>query len=366
MIEEIGKTISGPGKFGVSFLMRPSPLLKFPFDVPMRDKERKPTIVRVEECVQDVGGTEIPTGLRMRTVVEGKSLADSIERAGYLAEKVAHTCSLVSNQGTPIVQLETAYQAGEVRKRLSLFLVDLPMPHMPRREIDVRAAIEALEGIEDSARSDQMSGVHRSLMWYRKAITTRDLHDQMLWLWFGLESLDSVLTRNLGLERGKDRGIKHQFGKLAAEGRRTYEKSKQLRHRIAHPIEGEMPNLSESESLSPKVAAVLRTSLAKIVGIGIEDSRLFPMLQPENPMQVSVLGWIHDKIGALDFMSKEAPRIEFRGFKADIKIGRKKPTEIWSDVKVKYQGPDGTSVKQIGIGMKDLQYGRLIKSGEAI
>ncbi len=364
MRDAIESFVSNPGLIGVSYLMRPSPFLKKPCDIPLTDRDGDATMVRIEECSHDVGGSNVTTGLRIRTVVRGSNLADSMERAGELSEKVANICSITSNQGSPIVTPETVYQAGRVQERLSLFFVDFPMPDMPRREIEGHTAIGAFEDLNANFGPDQIERIYRSIKWYRKAITTRDIHDRLLWLWFGLVSLDSVLIDHLGLRSKEDEGIRHQINRLAESPKRVYKRAKRLRNRIAHPVEGRMPPLPESEAISVVLAAVLRTTLARLMELDVEDSRFFPTLQPEPQKQVNYVSLIRDEKGALDSISRDAPWLEFRGFKADIKMDRRKPTEILSDMDVRYHGPKGTQWKSIGFGMKNLQYGRLVRPND--
>lgn len=366
MKDDLESIVSRPGKFGVSFLMRPSPFIKFPFDIAMKDRENRPTIVRVEECVQDVGGSRVPTGLRVRTVIEGNDMGDSWECAGNLSEKIAHVCSLVANVGTPIVSPETIYQAGKTSRRFSIFFVDLPLPPMPRRVIDAQVALDALQRIESTWDKDQIDRIVRTLDWYRKAITTGNTYNQLLWLWFGFESLDRILTKSLDLKRGKDAGIKHELRRLVAGWQDMYNTAKRLRDSIAHPIEGKMPKASDCIAITPKLACALRTSLAEAIGIDVEDARFYPTLQSDNPMRMNVQGWIHDSEGALDFMSREAPRLEFKGFRADVSLGRDEPTEVRSEVNVTYKGPRGTSYERTGIGATNLQYGSLIRPTNSV
>ncbi len=366
MKDDLESILSRPGKFGVSFLMRPSPFLKFPFDIAMNDGENRPTTVRVEECVQDVGGSNVPTGVRVRTVIESNDMRDSWESAGYLSDKIALVCSLVANQGTPAISPETIYQAGKTSRRFSVFFVDLPLPPMPRRVIDAQVALDALQRVESMWDKDQIDRILRSLGWYRKAITTGNTYDQLLWLWFGFESLDYVLTKNLDLKRGKDIGIQHQLRRLVADWQDVYKEARRLRHNIAHPIEGKMPEASDCMTITPRLACALRASLAKAIGIDVEDGRFYPTLQSDNPMKMNVQGWIHDTEGALDFMSREAPRLEFKGLRADVRLGRGEPTEVRSDVNVTYKGPRGTSYERIGIGATNLQYGSLIGPNNSV
>jgi hypothetical protein len=248
-----------------------------------------------DEEDKSLSGLDI--GWLIEAEINEKDINTAIAKAGEVLEFLLSICCLETGLPVNRTRLILIYDISEnIEERIfRQYFWDLPLS-IQGAEVESESFLSNIKKIYKfiygSKTLKYKHRIYRAIRWFRKGLTTSDPLDQFLFLWHGLESLNSPLADYYGKEKKMmkkidkkcpscgeeysifiDGGIEALYNDMKIDKKERKE-IKDIRNGISHGFEDNIPLADRALKLLPLLAKILYTGISNITGFNTDTKTL--------------------------------------------------------------------------------------------
>lgn len=198
------------------------------------------------------GRARIHQGIEAEIHLNQHSLDDAIGEAIYIAEPFLILASFTTNAKSEPFKPFIAYNVtpGIQNREFRQYFYDVAKVHTSdiKRNLPIEKFQKVLDGVKKEKFPPQ-ERLGRAIYWYWKSLSERDLWDQFLALWIGLEALNNLIQKKYSLEKGEKKqcpqcgyefdtpsitGIRYVMHNHLENGEKKYRIARKVRACLVH------------------------------------------------------------------------------------------------------------------------------------